>query len=119
MGVRRRPAIAYAARSDIVRGNSGSVLVIRSVDRRFVCLAVIGMLGAAFTLAGCGRKGALDPPPSASLAQPAAIEQPSVGEAAEPAFSGFVRAPQEQAVKPPPPAPPEKKSSFILDWLLK
>jgi predicted small lipoprotein YifL len=31
-------------------------------------LALIGALGAAFALAGCGRKGALDPPPAASLA---------------------------------------------------
>ncbi len=29
-------------------------------------LALIGALVAAFGLAGCGRKGALDPPPSAA-----------------------------------------------------
>jgi predicted small lipoprotein YifL len=35
-----------------------------------LCLrpALIGALVAAFALAGCGRKGALDPPPAASLA---------------------------------------------------
>jgi predicted small lipoprotein YifL len=31
-------------------------------------LALIGALIAVFALAGCGRKGPLDPPPSASLA---------------------------------------------------
>jgi predicted small lipoprotein YifL len=37
-------------------------------DRRpFVRLALIGALAASFALAACGRKGALDPPPSASV----------------------------------------------------
>ncbi len=37
-------------------------------------LALLAAVVAAFALTGCGRKGALDPPPSASLAssQPAA-----------------------------------------------
>jgi len=42
------------------------------LSRFFPCLrlrlALIGALVAAFALAGCGRKGALDPPPAASLA---------------------------------------------------
>ena len=33
-------------------------------------IAVIGALVAALGLAGCGRKGGLDPPPSASIAEP-------------------------------------------------
>jgi predicted small lipoprotein YifL len=33
------------------------------VKPRFAHLAVIGALAAAFALAGCGRKGALEPPP--------------------------------------------------------
>jgi predicted small lipoprotein YifL len=37
-------------------------------DRRFVHLALIGALAAALGLAACGRKGDLDPPPSARLA---------------------------------------------------
>jgi predicted small lipoprotein YifL len=37
-------------------------------DRTFVRLALIGVLGAAIALAGCGRKGPLDPPPGASFA---------------------------------------------------
>lgn len=37
-------------------------------DRMFLCLATFGALAAALALSGCGRKGALDAPPSA-LAQ--------------------------------------------------
>ena len=35
---------------------------------RFLRLALIGALAASFALAACGRKGPLDPPPSASVA---------------------------------------------------
>src|SRR5258708_10085730 len=38
------------------------------VKPRFAYLAVIGMLATAFTLAGCGRKGPVDPPPSSENA---------------------------------------------------
>ena len=34
----------------------------------FLRLALIGALATSFALAACGRKGPLDPPPSASLA---------------------------------------------------
>jgi predicted small lipoprotein YifL len=37
-------------------------------DLRFARIAVIGALVAAFGLAGCGRKGGLDPPPGATAA---------------------------------------------------
>jgi predicted small lipoprotein YifL len=37
-------------------------------DRRFLSLALIGALVAVLALAGCGRKGPLDPPPAASVA---------------------------------------------------
>jgi predicted small lipoprotein YifL len=37
-------------------------------DRRYARLTLIGALAAALGLAACGRKGPLDPPPSASLA---------------------------------------------------
>lgn len=36
-------------------------------DRLLVHLALAGAIAAAFGLAGCGRKGPLDPPPSATL----------------------------------------------------
>jgi predicted small lipoprotein YifL len=40
----------------------------RFVDRPFLRFALIGALAATLGLAACGRKGPLDPPPSASLA---------------------------------------------------
>jgi predicted small lipoprotein YifL len=40
----------------------------RFFDRPFLRLALIGALAASLGLAACGRKGPLDPPPSASLA---------------------------------------------------
>jgi predicted small lipoprotein YifL len=42
-----------------------------AVTLRFAHIAVIGALAAAFALAGCGRKGALDLPPGAAGSQPA------------------------------------------------
>jgi predicted small lipoprotein YifL len=42
------------------------------VKLRLAHVAVIGALATAFAVSGCGRKGALDPPPgSAAAAQPA------------------------------------------------
>lgn len=38
---------------------------------RFAYLAAIGMFAAALTLAACGRKGPVDPPPSEGAAAPA------------------------------------------------
>ena len=40
----------------------------RFCDRTLLRLALIGALAAALSLAGCGRKGPLDPPPGGSLA---------------------------------------------------
>lgn len=37
------------------------------LERPFLRLALIGALAATLGLAGCGRKGPLDPPPGASL----------------------------------------------------
>jgi hypothetical protein len=65
-------------------------------------------LAAALTLAGCGRKGDLDPPPMAAA-----------GDTRQPA-------PQGQAANAPPPAAapatvaqpaPDKRKTF-LDWLI-
>ncbi len=51
----------------------------RLFDRPVSRLALIGALVAAFGLAGCGRKGPLDPPPSAAATgeQPAQTTTPS------------------------------------------
>src|SRR3954464_5309574 len=51
------------------------------LDPRLVRIAVIGALVAALGLAGCGRKGGLDPPPGAT----AAAEQSAPPGAAPPA----------------------------------
>ena len=40
-------------------------------------IAAIGALVAALGLAGCGRKGGLDPPPGAAVAEPAPVPQPA------------------------------------------
>ena len=42
----------------------------------FARIAVIGALVAALGLAGCGRKGGLDPPPGASAADATDVGQP-------------------------------------------
>jgi predicted small lipoprotein YifL len=66
-------------------------------------IAVIGALVAALGLAGCGRKGGLDPPPNASIAEP----QPGSG-------PGPAIGPEGQALAP---AQGPKRSTPI-DWLI-
>ena len=66
------------ARFCYVAPRRGERFVIRSV--RMLPLVVLGTV--ALGLAGCGRKGPLDLPPSAAIAQPpgtAAVEAPAVG----------------------------------------
>jgi predicted small lipoprotein YifL len=74
-------------------------LVGKPTDRRFVRWPVVGALAVAlaFTVAACGRKGPLDPPPSASI-------QPQAGE--------------EAAAPAPAAGPTPRRKSFFLDWLL-
>jgi predicted small lipoprotein YifL len=80
---------------------------------------LIGPLAAALALAACGRKGGLDAPPSAAVAQPAPAE-PTLGEAPaeQPFFSGFVRPPQPEPAPPAGAPQPPPKRTFLLDWLL-
>jgi predicted small lipoprotein YifL len=70
---------------------------------RFGRAVTLGMLAGTFlcalTLAGCGRKGGLDPPPVTS---------------AVPVQPGPEGAP---AAQPPPPVQPTRKSTW-LDWLI-
>src|SRR5205823_1256039 len=68
------------------------------------CLAV-GVLFVALCLAGCGRKGGLDPPPAAAIvdqtvAAPAEVDKPPLG-------------PDGRPLSPPPPA---RRS--LIDWLI-
>jgi predicted small lipoprotein YifL len=55
-------------------------------DRPFTRLALIGIAMATLTLAGCGRKGPLDPPPGASMAsEPApAVDAPATSDLVTP-----------------------------------
>ena len=78
-------------------------------DRLFFRLALIGALAAAFGLAGCGRKGPLDPPPSAVSA---------TGKQ-EPANTGLISSPFEKpADKKQSSADKAPDKSFFLDPLL-
>jgi predicted small lipoprotein YifL len=85
------------------------------VPRPLASISVRCALAAALTLAlgvaGCGRKGSLDPPPG-GLAEPTVIgAQP----APPPAPDGAVAAATSPGA-PPPPAPAKKQTP--LDWLL-
>lgn len=88
-------------------------------DRRGARFAVVGVL-AALALAGCGRKSGLEPPPSASIAQPGQPvppQPPSLGETG----TGLTFGPRLGSAPAPatPPAPANAaKRTFILDPLL-
>lgn len=80
----------------------------------FRVLALVALMGT-LALAGCGRKNALEPPPSAQ-AVPTAAEQPAPSGWRTP--SGGI--PDLNATQPPPPPPatPPRNRSFPLDALL-
>jgi predicted small lipoprotein YifL len=64
------PKSGYRFSDQIMRNDKtlGARFLSRFFDRPFFRLALIGALAASLGLAACGRKGPLDPPPSASLA---------------------------------------------------
>src|SRR5262245_55572848 len=73
-------AIDVLAGGDLGDDWGGGVQVKKSVDR-WSRLALVATLMAALGLAGCGRKGGLDPPPSAGLTTPQPYApRPSLGE---------------------------------------
>jgi predicted small lipoprotein YifL len=77
----------------------------------FSRISVVAALAAGLVLAGCGRKGALEPPPSASIASaPQATGQPTLGEPDHAALEG-----ERRDIVP---APFTKKKSFVLDFLI-
>jgi predicted small lipoprotein YifL len=80
-------------------------------DNRFNRLAVIGALAAMLALTGCGRKGPLDPPPSASAAERAAAGDPQAGQSAQ---SGPTMDAQGRPIAPQS----GQKKKIFLDWLL-
>jgi predicted small lipoprotein YifL len=73
-------------------------------DLRLVRIAAIGALVAALGLAGCGRKGGLDPPPGANAAE-TSPSRPDLEPAIGP--DGRVIAPSQGP-----------KRSTVIDWLL-
>ena len=76
--------------------------------------AVVLLSVVALSLAGCGRKGGLDLPPSASGANPAVAPTDTEGEAAkQPSVFN-----SSYGTDAPPTAPKGAKRSFILDPLL-
>ena len=94
-----------------------------SLDRPFFRLALIGTLVACLALAGCGRKGPLDPPPGASATGEA--EPPSSGLLSPMTSpigsgSGGKTSSAEPALGPDgrPLAPKGPKRPFVLDGML-
>jgi predicted small lipoprotein YifL len=80
--------------------------------RRFVRLALIGALAATLGLGACGRKGPLDPPPSASLAG----EQQQANPIASPLVTPIGGQPQTGKTSQPVVQAP--KQHIFLDGLL-
>jgi predicted small lipoprotein YifL len=80
--------------------------------RPFFRLALIGALATSFALAACGRKGPLDPPPSASVAG----EQVAPGGQAPPAGAQVNSGPIGPDGKPIAPGMRDKR--IPLDVLL-
>jgi predicted small lipoprotein YifL len=83
-----------------------------SLPARYAVAAALA-LALALGLAGCGRKGALDPPPG-GLADPSVTS--SAPPAAAPAPDGQVAA--SAAPANPPGTPPAPKRRLPIDWLL-
>jgi predicted small lipoprotein YifL len=77
----------------------------RLFARLFLCVVLAGSVG----LAGCGRKGPLEAPPSASIAPPA------LGPDGQPVAATPADSFDEQGR---PVAPRGKQQRFFLDWLL-
>ena len=81
-------------------------------DRRFLRLALLGALAAALGLGACGRKGPLDPPPSASAAGEGQQVNPMTSPLVAPIGS------QPQTGKANQPVVQGPKQPIFLDGLL-
>jgi predicted small lipoprotein YifL len=118
-----RPAAARIA-PDICYGGAGfwgARGLGLSLDR-VMRLALAGVaIGAALSLASCGRKGMLDPPPSAGVSQPP-TPRPSLGEQSDSVLPPPPTAnprPQRNAAAPNGPgARTPQQQSFFLDFLI-
>jgi predicted small lipoprotein YifL len=103
---------------------TGGVQVKQSVDRwsrlAWAATMTAALMTAGFGLSACGRKGPLDPPPSAGIAPPPAYApRPSLGEENYAPAPPPATSPARTAAAAPPAAtePPPKKT-FFLDFLL-
>jgi predicted small lipoprotein YifL len=85
--------------------------LIQLSDQRWARLAVAGALVAALGLSACGRKGPLDPPPSA-----AQYADPAPGPSQAPPGTQVGVGRDGKAVAPPPTS--RDNRPFILDWLV-
>lgn len=80
-------------------------------------LGLVLALVAGLAVAGCGRKGALEAPPSAALPQ-SPVQQSPLDPPPDPSLAAVL----PEAAPAPPPSPslaaPPKQNSTPLDWLL-
>jgi predicted small lipoprotein YifL len=92
----------------------------RVFDRTFMRLAVIGALAASLAMGACGRKGPLDPPPSASLDGVAQAHRPDLMSSPVSRPIGGQTQNGNSGVGPDgqPLAPPGPKKQIPLDVLL-
>jgi predicted small lipoprotein YifL len=104
--------LALIAWFAMVLSSQGVRRLSRFRHRRFLRLALIGALAATFGLAACGRKGPLDPPPSASVAGEQQQANPMVSPLVTP-IGG-----QPQTGKTTQPVVQAPKQHIFLDDLL-
>src|SRR5437879_13496019 len=80
------PFLGSPAASDLLygEGDCGGALVIESSGGALARVAVLAALVAALGLAGCGRKGGLDLPPSAAVSDPGPAGDPKQASAVGP-----------------------------------
>jgi predicted small lipoprotein YifL len=91
----------------MVSGRFGGLSLTATFGRQ----VTIAALAAGLLLAGCGRKGSLEPPPSASISAPPVAGQPTLGEPEHDALAG-----ERRTV--PAGQPSTQKKSFPLDFLI-
>jgi predicted small lipoprotein YifL len=82
-------------------------------NQKWARLAAVGALVAALGLSACGRKGPLDPPPSAAAPVQYSGE-PGPAQRAAPSQIGVGA--DGKAAAPPPSGSQQR---FILDWLVE